>query len=388
PNRYGVPTNEKWVKYTYTDNSSNTDYESSANKIEAACNVGEVSVWMFNTPTQYTVNAYQAQTFSDLKEISDGKYIADDANAGNHKTIKAYYNQRLGEAIDDGADYSQATAHLKAYGLKSYVGEKLETAASIANGNTTLKFAYWSFDSEGKSIASTDIFYNYRITKDRKLYAVYTSDGTVNSGTPGLTATMNNPDVYFNSDGESITRLNTVMNPYNCPNNDTNIKNIAISYIIPEDNTKIVKNESEMTDNNVNYVLLSDLRDAIKKTLVYVDENPGESSFVVKDFDPNTAGDQTLTGIKKGNYFVFFVDGHDLSEDDLLSGKDVSLTNKNRVEFVTNFKTSALSDREMFAFVSMYYDKTDDNENNGEWIVSDNYIDYKFDTNGKFVEEV
>ncbi|MGN0509027.1 MAG: hypothetical protein ACI4GX_07305 [Ruminococcus sp.] len=388
PNRYGVPTNEEWVTYTYADISSNTDYESSTNKIEAACNVGEVSVWMFNTPMQYTVDAYQAKNFSDLKEISDGKYIADDAKEDNHKTIKAYYNQRLGDAIDDEADYSQATAHLAAYGLKSYVGEKLETAVSIANGDDTLKFAYWAFDSEGKNIASTDILYNYRITKDRKLYAVYTSDGTVNSGTPGLTATINNPDVYFNSDGESITRLNTVMNPYNCPNNDTNIKNIAISYIIPEDNTKIVETIPENPVEGVNYVLLSELRDAIKNTLVYVDENPGESSYVVRNFGSSVEGNQTLTAIKKGNYFVFFVDGHDLSEDDLLSGKDVSLTNKNRVEFVTNFKTSALANREMFAFVSMYYDKTDDKENNGEWIVSDNYIDYKFDTNGKFVEEV
>ncbi|MGN0501659.1 MAG: fibro-slime domain-containing protein, partial [Ruminococcus sp.] len=230
---------EKWVNYyCYTDGESQAISGISGNDINSEteitnrnkADVTAVTVWLFNQPKQYTVESYEAKSFGDLTNV-DGKYVA---NKNSTTNLKAYYNQRLGLEIDENAEYSKATNHLAGYGIDSYVGTKLETAYSVKDDSgNTYKFAYWAFDPDGKNIASTDILYNYRILTTTKLYAVYTSDGKVNNGKPGLTVSENERDIFFNSSGTSITRLNTEMNPYNCQNKDTNIKNVAIVYIIP-----------------------------------------------------------------------------------------------------------------------------------------------------------
>ncbi|MGN1113129.1 MAG: hypothetical protein ACI4RP_07995, partial [Acutalibacteraceae bacterium] len=212
--RYANPTSEKWYTYNYIDAGKNTDYESSADKTTDCENVSEVTIWLFNTPKQYNVYAYEAKTEGDLTTVGD-IYVAN-TNLHGGAPIKAYYNQRLGTSI--GPEYDTPNNYLKGYGIdKAYTGTKLETASEIGDK----KFAYWSFDALGKTIASTDIRYNYRITKETKLYAVYNSTGKVNdNNTVGLTVSMDEPDVYFNSQGVSLTRLNTVMNPYNCKDED------------------------------------------------------------------------------------------------------------------------------------------------------------------------
>ncbi|MGN0501430.1 MAG: fibro-slime domain-containing protein, partial [Ruminococcus sp.] len=198
---------EKWVTYYSYANGSKTEVG------ENGSNVTEVTIWLFNQPKQYEVKAYEAKSFAELTNV-DGKYVAQSVQP---KSVSAYYNQRLGLEIDENAEYSKATNHLAGYGIDSYVGTKLDTAYSVKDSTGNIyKFAYWAFDPDGKNIASTDILYNYRIVTNTKLYAVYTSDGKVNSGKPGLTVSENERDIFFNSSGTSITRLNTEMNPYNC----------------------------------------------------------------------------------------------------------------------------------------------------------------------------
>ena len=68
---------------------------------------------------------------------------------------------------------------------------------SIQNGEKELKFLYWSYDENGKSIASNSYKYGYRITNNIKLYAIY---GEAKDNTkPGLTVSMNSPDYHKDS---------------------------------------------------------------------------------------------------------------------------------------------------------------------------------------------
>ena len=61
------------------------------------------------------------------------------------------------------------------------------------------------------------------------------------------------------------------------------------------------------------------------------------------------------------------------------ASKDL-LTNKNRVQFTTDFKQSALATQKViYTFSAMNYSK----ESATDWIVSDNCIKYIFDANGK-----
>lgn len=47
---------------------------------------------------------------------------------------------------------------------------------------------------------------------------------------------MNSPDYHKDSNGIDRVRLNTVMNVYNCPDDDPNIKNVAVIYILDPNN--------------------------------------------------------------------------------------------------------------------------------------------------------
>lgn len=61
------------------------------------------------------------------------------------------------------------------------------------------------------------------------------------------------------------------------------------------------------------------------------------------------------------------------------------LTNKNRVQFTTDFKQSALAAQKViYTFSAMnYYKESATEESKTDWIVSDNCIKYIFDENGK-----
>ncbi|MGN0501488.1 MAG: RICIN domain-containing protein, partial [Ruminococcus sp.] len=361
--RYGNPTTENWYTYKYIDTTKNTDYENSENKKTDCENVSQVTIWLFNTPKQYDVYAYEAKNANDLTKVSDGTYVAN-TNLHGGAPIKAYYNQRLGVSI--GEAYDTPNSYLTGYGIdKAYTDTKLETAPVIGDR----KFAYWSFDMYGKTIASTDIRYNYRITKNTKLYAVYNSDGKVNGGNVGLTVSMDDPDVYFNSQGVSLTRLNTVMNPYNCKDEDENIRNVAAVYLISTSTSPetLIGDELDKIKTAITNALPKITKDESFKT------NIGDSSASVIDLSE-------IASVTKGNYYVYYVDGFGSGDEG-----DTILTNKNRIEFTLPMQTSALKKRRMFAFAAMLYGDDPSVENaNNTWYVSDNYIDYTFTSAGSY----
>lgn len=363
---YGNPTSEKWYTYNYIDTAKNTDYESSNNKTTDSGNVSEVTIWLFNTPKQYNVYAYEAKTDGDLTPVGD-KYVAN-TNLHGGAPIKAYYNQRLGLSI--GPEYDTPNSYLAGYGIdKAYTGTKLDTAAVIGDKI----FAYWSFDSLGKTIASTDIRYNYRITKETRLYAVYNSTGKVNNDdTVGLTVSMDEPDVYFNSKGVSLTRLNTVMNPYNCKDEDENIRNVAAVYLVSTSTEPKALSDTE----------LDAIKQAVKEQLPKITK---EESFKTNVGDSSATAIQ-ITGVEnvtKGNYFVYYVDGFGSGNQG-----DTILTNKNRIEFTLPMQTNALMGKRMFAFAAMLYGSDSVTLSNNTWYVSDNYIDYTFTSDGAYTSVV
>ncbi len=285
------------------------------------------------------------QILVNLRNLNNGKFVGTQENTIN----PVFYNVRLGvangvESIDEEGLY------LKEYGVTGFTGTYSGTAMSIQNGNDELKFLYWSYDENGKSIASNSYKYGYRITNNIMLYAIY---GKAKDNTnPGLTVSMNSPDYHTDSNGINRVRLNTVMNVYNCPDDDPNIKNVAVIYILDPNNYI----QNYINENNT--TALSNIR---KNVYNLIKENGSKAQFSGVTIKINGTNDNKALGLT------------------YTASKDL-LTNKNRVQFTTDFKQSALATQKViYTFSAMNYSK----ESATDWIVSDNCIKYMFDVTGK-----
>lgn len=369
-NNYGIPTTENWLTYTTVEGDvksyeqAKTLETNTANIVNASKEIGQVNVWLFNTPKKYSVKVYEAPENSNkdnMTVLENGKFIF---NGTVSKTFNAYYNQRIGTETGD-TPQDENTNHLKNYGLSGIIKDSsnnpvvLNTAKEIKVGNDTYKFSYWSFDENGKTVASTNYGYNYRITTDTDLYPVYEKTPMrLNRDNVGVTTTANQIDVFFDDKGVAKTRLNTVINPYNCDDNDSRISHVSAIYIIASKNATVDKSVIDglkkiihkyYTDNSVTSSGSMDISTLINNdsTLKIKDENGKEVT------------------IKKGMYYVYTKDA-------------ANLTNKNRTEFTLTFDTSALLNRRLLAFTAMKF--------NNDWKVSDNCYDYSFDEKGAMNE--
>ena len=371
---YGNPVDgEKWV--TYYD-ANKKEVVGAEDKYDKHGNIKSITVWLFNQPKKYTVKMHTALTTDDITSGTDnynGRYVA---NGNKSFEQTAYYNMRFGgdesyilrdengnPVLDENGnqiiiyeEQNKPGFYLEAYGIKDgYIGESAYTEPNfvIDEGGTqkNLEFIGWSLDPQGKTIVSSEIKYLYRITRNITLYAVYGDPDKeyVNGKKPvGLTVTENQRDIYLDSNGKSNTRLNTQMNPYNCPMNDKNIEQVSIVYVMLTGTSR----SHEFTDKDINTI-----RDGIKTVLA-------------NSTSTNVSGKVTVVEVQKNvNGFIYNVVE---SEDDISSNSDVILTNKNRLQFTTNFLTSNLDKGiRMLAFGAMNYA--------GEgWIVSDNYVDYDY----------
>ena len=336
-----VSDDEDWVSYY----NGKTKYATEEDAKKADTPVTSITVWFFNNLKSYSPTFMYATKSDELTKLDNGKFVGRQPN-----TIKpVFYNVRLGVA--NGVDSIDAEGiYLKEYGVTGYTDTYSGTAMSIQNGEKELKFLYWSYDKAGKSIASNSYKYGYRVTNNIHLYAIY---GEAKDNTnPGLTVSMNNPDYHTDNNGINRVRLNTVMNVYNCPDDDPNIKNVAVIYIL-DPNNYIQK----YIDNN-NTTALSKIR---KDVYNLIKENGSKAQFSGVTIKINGTNDNKALGLT------------------YTASKDL-LTNKNRVQFTTDFKQSALAAQKViYTFSAMNYSK----ESATDWIVSDNCIKYMFDVTGK-----
>lgn len=342
-----VSDDEDWVSYY----NGKTKYATEDDAKKADTPVTSITVWFFNNLKTYSPTFHFATAINELSPI-DGtsKFVGTQLNI-----IKpVFYNVRLGVA--NGVDsIDEEGLYLKEYGVTGFTGTYSGTAMSIQNGEKELKFLYWSYDENGKSIASNSYKYGYRITNNIHLYAIYgeAKDKTA----PGLTVSMNNPDYHTDSNGIDRVRLNTVMNVYNCPDDDPNIKNVAVIYILDPNNYI----QSYINENNT--TALSNIR-----TNVYnlIKANGSKAQFSGVTIQIDGKNDNKALGLT------------------YTASKDL-LTNKNRVQFTTDFKQSALASQKIiYTFSAMnYYKESATEESKTDWIVSDNCIKYIFDATGK-----
>ncbi|MGN0501418.1 MAG: fibro-slime domain-containing protein, partial [Ruminococcus sp.] len=306
----------KWV--TYKDGNGNEIAEENLSEANAG-SVETIDVWLFNNPRYYYVSVYGATESSQLTTVGT-KHIA----TANSTPYNAFYNQRFGTAIDNGGYIDSATDYLKAYGISGYIGQSVSTASAIGD----LKFSYWSFDENGKTVASTDRRYNFRIKNNLTLYAVYEttplSEKKDDSGNivKGLSVSMNDPDLYVENGKERI-RLNTEINPYNCPDQDTNIQNVAAIYVVD-------KYANIVMDDTV----LSCIKKIVQQNIADIKQESNGSSHTGIDLSTLTGDDvikdcdgHTLT-LGKGNFYVYYVDAFVKPVDGV--SNQVVLTNKNR----------------------------------------------------------
>lgn len=342
-----VRDGEDWVSYY----NGKTKYATEEDAKMADKTVTSITVWFFNNLKSYSPTFHYATAKNELSPI-DGtsKFVGTQLN-----TIKpVFYNVRLGVA--NGVDsIDEEGLYLKEYGVTGYTGTYSGTAMSIQNGEKELKFLYWSYDENGKSIASNSYKYGYRITNNIKLYAIY-GDAKDNTN-PGLTVSMNNPDYHTDSNGINRVRLNTVMNVYNCPDDDPNIKNVAVIYIL-DPNDYI---QTYIKNNNKD--ALSNIR---KNVYNLIKANGSKAQFSGVTIKIDGTNDNKALGLT------------------YTASKEL-LTNKNRVQFTTDFKQSALAAQKViYTFSAMnYFKESATEESTTDWIVSDNCIKYIFDANGR-----
>lgn len=342
-----VSDDEDWVSYY----NGKTKYATEDDAKKADTPVTSITVWFFNNLKTYSPTFHFATAINELSPIDDtSKFVGTQLNI-----IKpVFYNVRLG--VKNGVDsIDEEGLYLKEYGVTGFTGTYSGTAMSIQNGEKELKFLYWSYDENGKSIASNSYKYGYRITNNIHLYAIYgeAKDKTA----PGLTVSMNNPDYHTDSNGINRVRLNTVMNVYNCPDDDPNIKNVAVIYILDP------HNYIQDYINKDNKTALENIRTSVYNL---IHDNGSNAQFSGVKIKIDGTNDNTALGLT-----------YKASTD--------LLTNKNRVQFTTDFKQSALAAQKIiYTFSAMnYYKESATEESKTDWIVSDNCIKYIFDATGK-----
>lgn len=344
-----VSDDEDWVSYY----NGKTKYATEDDAKKADTPVTSITVWFFNNLKTYKPTFHYATAINELSQIGGtSKFVGTELNTIN----PVFYNVRLG--VENGVKpIDEEGLYLKEYGVTGFTGTYSGTAMSIQNGKDELKFLYWSYDEKGKSIASNSYKYGYRITNNIHLYAIYGEDK--DNTAPGLTVSMNNPDYHTDSNGINRVRLNTVMNVYNCPDDDPNIKNVAVIYILDP------HNYIQDYINKDNKTALENIRTSVYNL---IHDNGSNAQFSGVTIKIDGTNDNKALGLT-------------------YTAKNL-LTNKNRVQFTTDFKQKALADQKViYTFSAMnYYKESATVESKTDWIVSDNCIKYIFDKDGKVTD--
>ncbi len=328
---------EKWVTYYDAQNNEITPEQLAADKVKYN-DITNITVWYYNSPKKYTVTVYGCidGTSTNTTSISGANGQMLIANSSN-QSITGFYNTRMGNESVDGS-FNASSPYLAEYGMTvSYLGETPTTAKQVGDNS----FLYWSSDPLGKNVLTTDIRYEYRITKNLSLYAVY-GDKEIFKEKKGVTTIANGVDTYYDANGVSRTRVNTVINPYNCDLYDTKISDVGIFYI---------KNGGQLTDGVEYETLKENLLTAL---------NGGLAN--------KQTGSCTVAGYEVMKYQLLRYN----ATFGVPAEGQARLTSKNRLQFVGNFSTEKLVNGDFSNMASVTVMKRD-----GVWYVSDNYIVYK-----------
>ena len=336
--------NEKWVSY-YKPNTENEN--ASVEVVEAEVNsnfnyrdINQIVVWCYNYPRQYNVDIYGAAETTDLTEQtvdSNTVYVADAAKTKNAiYQGKFYYNQRFrGES---GKSDQDDPGFIGNYGFMGYTNVYPAEYTAETIGDYT--FAYWAYDQEGTQIASVDRDFGYRVSKNTKLYAVYSSDSTA----PGISISANENDTYVDSNGVSRTRLNIWGSVYGVPDYDTNVKKLSFANFSLSE--QIRDNSTVYTPERINALFLQ-YKEQLKGIIEEYDGKYGSKSFsdyrtLTGDIDEESGkvdADLQLVLTTKGFIYTVVSNGNTAGQNDAVT----ELTNKNRTHFTAAYKTTALN---------------------------------------------
>ena len=368
----GSPTNkDKWVSYFKDkDMTEYYDVEAAGAGLPDKKAIKKINVWLYNTPRKYHVHYNTVGATADaaaFDKLENGYYVA---NTQSQDNFTFYYNQRFGgKALDDVTNQEQLYfLGPNEYGYPSYTGQMLNTAETVNVGGTTYKFLYWSFDRNGLSKASDQIGYYYRVATDFTMYPVYGTEAQYEEfkNKPGLSVSINGEDSYFDISGVPKRRVNVLLTPYNCPDNDPNIYSSSVIYITLSEKAK----EYCMNGGTVDQDKVHELYTKFKSDLV---------GLISKDTSKFTG---SVSPVIDTQTYVLGVTGF---RHDVQGKGDISpavLTNKNRAQFATKFSITGkkgYANKVLLVSATMLY-RTKDSEDKDQyhWIVSDNAVSYDF----------
>ncbi len=370
--------NEKWVNYY---DVSGEEIAESFNSPADYQRVNKIVVWCYNYPRQYHVDIYGANSADDLieKTVSGNKvFVANAMSADNsvkRLNDRYYYNQRFGG--ETGNQYQDAGGFIENYGLKRFTD--VIPADYAAKSFSGYSFAYWAYNQEGTQIASVERDFWYRVTNNTKLYAVYATNGSTK---PGISISANANDTFVDEGGVSRTRLNILGSVYGALEYDKDVQ--KLSFVNISLSTQIRDNPEVYTPERIN-ALFEQYKGQLKEIVQKYDEKNGSKQFssaetysgAVDENGVNTELKLTLT--TKGYIYTVVSNGNTPQNGD----STAKLTNKNRVQFTTVYKTSALNinnsgsngDTCLVYCAALKYQ--------GEWSVSSNCLIYH---NGEVVD--
>lgn len=368
----GSPTNkDKWVSYFKDkDMTQYCDVEAAGAALSDKTAIKKINAWLYNTPRIYHVHYNTVGATADataFDKLENGYYVA---NTQSSDDFTFYYNQRFGgKALDDVNDEEQLDfLGPNEYGYSSYTGQMLNTAETVSIDGTEYKFLYWSFDQKGLSKASDQIGYYYRVATDFTMYPVYGTEAQYEEfkNKPGLSVSINGEDSYFDKTGAPKRRVNVLLTPYNCPDNDPNIYSSSIIYITLSDEAKTYcLNGGTSVDPAKVHELYSKFKDDL---IVLIKENQSKFTGLVKPVIAETTYELDVTGFR-----------HDIEGKGTIS--PALLTSKNRAQFATKFSISGeagYANKVLLAAATMLYRSTDEGAEHFNWIVSDNAVSYDF----------
>ena len=335
PDTYGNPqtSGEKFV--TYYDNEGNEIPESDI--YEQNANISEIKVWYVNTLKKFKVTAHIVnEDTSEFEENSKGLFV------GTKRVVipNIFYQNPLGE-INELAEK---------FGVKNITPD-LITKEKFVHNNKTYYFQYWSHDKEGNGVTATNNLYTLRISYNETLYAIYSTSDLKKLGLNTLNPVVNKSTM---TDGTKSFSIGGVITPYNFPNNDENILKVAT--IFTKDKSNIIDNCSQNEYLKFKNNIITELNAG----------KYGEGTTQVTKFTIQPSNNQVYQNELRGS--ALYCKGF--------------LSNYNRILIGAKYTEDSLKDQTIYMIQALYYDKI--NPLTGEkygWILSDNTIKFKFDTN-------